>query len=108
MPMENDPNGRGGPSTGRGPPPDIEELLRRGRSRLQGFLPGGGSRALIVAALLVGIVLLLWTSLFTVPSDSVAVVQRFGRYVEVVPAGLHVRLPLGVSIPQRSFPSNAS
>jgi hypothetical protein len=32
--MENDPNGRGGPSTGRGPPPDIEELLRRGRSRL--------------------------------------------------------------------------
>jgi membrane protease subunit HflC len=96
MPMENDPNGRGGPSTGRGPPPDIEELLRRGRSRLQGFLPGGGSRALIVAALLVGIVLLLWTSLFTVPSDSVAVVQRFGRYVEVVPAGLHVRLPLGI------------
>jgi membrane protease subunit HflC len=96
MPMENDPNGRGGPSTGRGPPPDIEELLRRGRSRLQSFLPGGGSRALIVAALLVGIVLLLWTSLFTVPSDSVAVMQRFGRYVEVVPAGLHVRLPLGI------------
>jgi membrane protease subunit HflK len=96
MPMENDPNGRGGPSTGRGPPPDIEELLRRGRSRLRGFLPGGGSRALIVAALLVGIVLLLWTSLFTVPSDSVAVMQRFGRYVDVVPAGLHVRLPLGI------------
>jgi len=37
-----------------------------------------------------------WTAIYTVPSDSVAVVQRFGRYIETVPAGLHMRLPLGV------------
>jgi membrane protease subunit HflK len=37
-----------------------------------------------------------WTALYTVPSDSVAVVQRFGRYLEQVPPGLQFKLPMGI------------
>ena len=32
------------------------------------------------------------------PSDSVAVMQRFGKYLTEVPPGLHLKLPLGVDI----------
>jgi membrane protease subunit HflK len=37
-----------------------------------------------------------WTAIYEVPSDSVAVVQRFGKYIEQVPPGLHLKLPIGV------------
>jgi membrane protease subunit HflK len=79
-----------------GDDPSLEALIERGRARLQELLPGGGSRGvkLGLALLLVGMV--LWTSCYTVPSDSVAVVQRFGAYLEDVPAGLNFRLPLGI------------
>ena len=32
------------------------------------------------------------------PSDSVAVVQRFGKYLKDVPPGLHFKIPLGVDV----------
>jgi len=50
--------------------------------------------------LLLGLIPLiaLWTSLFTVRSDSVAVVQRFGKYVQEVPPGLHLKIPFGVDV----------
>ena len=37
-----------------------------------------------------------WSAYYTVPSDSVAVVQRFGKYLQDVPPGLHFKLPLGI------------
>ena len=37
-----------------------------------------------------------WTAFYTVPSDSVAVVQRFGRYQKDVSPGLRFKLPLGI------------
>jgi membrane protease subunit HflK len=49
--------------------------------------------------LTVGLVLAVaagWTAFYTVPSDSVAVVQRFGKYLREVPPGLHAKLPLGI------------
>jgi len=39
-----------------------------------------------------------WTGFYTVPSDSVAVMQRFGKYVVTVPPGLHLKLPLGIDV----------
>jgi membrane protease subunit HflK len=77
-------------------PPDLDMLLRQGRYRLRGIMPGGGKFGIfgLVVLLLVG--LALWTSYYTVPSDSVAVVQRFGRYLKEVQPGLHFKLPLGV------------
>jgi membrane protease subunit HflK len=78
------------------PPPDLDKLIQQWQSRVKQFLPGGGSGGVIVVviALLVG--LLVWTAYYTVPSDSVAVVQRFGKYLKDVPAGLHFKLPLGI------------
>ena len=54
----------------------------------------------IRAAWLVPLVLVfgLWSGLYTVPSDSVGIVQRFGKYIKEVPPGLHFKIPFGVDI----------
>ena len=77
-------------------PPDIEDLVRQGRDWLKQTLGGGGPGSVIILAALVLVGLGAWTAYYTVPSDSVAVVQRFGKYLKVVPPGLHFKLPLGV------------
>ena len=46
--------------------------------------------------ILVLAVITLWSSWYTVPSDSVAVLQRFGKFMAEVPPGLHFKIPLGV------------
>jgi modulator of FtsH protease HflK len=85
---------------GKGPKssPDLEELLRQGQDRIRQTILGGGPRRgfLIAAFLLAGWA--VWSALYTVPSDSVAVIQRFGKYLTEVPPGLHLKLPLGVDI----------
>jgi membrane protease subunit HflK len=58
----------------------------------------GGPRGIIVIAILALIALGAWTAYYTVPSDSVAVVQLFGKYLKDVPPGLHFRLPLGIDV----------
>ena len=97
MPSENGNGYRGGPGRrGGNPVTDIETLLRQGQNRVNRMIPQGGSRGpmWIVALALVG--LAAWTAYYTVPSDSVAVVQRFGKYLKDVPPGLHFKLPMGV------------
>ena len=37
-----------------------------------------------------------FSSFYTVPAESVGVVQRFGHYHDVVDPGLHFKVPLGV------------
>jgi membrane protease subunit HflK len=99
MPAQNDGGNGGGPWNPKGPPaPEIEALIREGRSRLRQILPGGSApekRSIVAFALIALIGLGAWTSYYTVPSDSVAVVQRFGKYLKEVPPGLHFKLPLG-------------
>lgn len=76
--------------------PDIEELIQRAQERVRQIMPSGGSGGTIVLVILALLVLGGWTAYYTVPSDSVAVVQRFGRYLKDVPPGLHFKLPLGI------------
>lgn len=71
-----------GGGAGRGGPP---------RLRLPAGFFGG-----IGLFLLAALALIVWTSFYTVPSDSVALVQRFGKYTKEVPAGLHFKLPWGI------------
>lgn len=94
----NNGNGdRNGPDRRQGDDgPDLEELIARGKARLETLLPGSGPRGIVIAAALALAAVVLWTSFYTVTSDSVAVVQRFGAYLEDVPSGLHFRLPLGI------------
>jgi membrane protease subunit HflK len=79
-------------------PPDLEKLARQGIDSLRQFLPGGGSGNILIPALIVLTVLGAWTAYYTVPSDSVAVVQRFGKYLKEVQPGLHFKLPLGIDV----------
>ncbi|MCW8964097.1 MAG: FtsH protease activity modulator HflK [Gammaproteobacteria bacterium] len=85
----------GGPNPG---PPDLEKLARQGINNLRQLLPGGGSGNILIPALIVLIGLGAWTAYYTVPSDSVAVVQRFGKYLKEVQPGLHFKLPLGIDV----------
>src|SRR3984893_1152248 len=97
MQSQNGNGGRGGP-WGSGPKPgsDIDDLVRQGQDRLKQILPGGGLRPVILLAALALVGLVAWTTYYTVPSDSVAVVQRFGQYLQDVPPGLHFTPPVGV------------
>jgi modulator of FtsH protease HflK len=91
-------------SVGRGSPWDsgtkagseIEDLIREAQGRFKQTMTSGVPRGLIVLAVLAAVGLGAWTAFYTVPSDSVAVVQRFGKYLKDVPPGLHFKLPLGV------------
>jgi membrane protease subunit HflK len=77
---------------------DLEDLVRQLQNWLNQFLSGGGLRekAFIFFLILAGMA--AWSSFYTVASDSVAVVQRFGKYLKEVPPGLHFKLPLGVDV----------
>ncbi len=88
-----DPWGRGNKS-----PPDLDQLIRQGQERFKQALPGGGPAGALIFMALILVGLSAWTTLYTVPSDSLAVVQRFGKYLKDVPPGLHFKLPLGIDI----------
>src|SRR5260370_13620469 len=97
MPPQNDHDGRiGAWGSGARPASDFEDLVRRGQERLKQVAPSRGPRLIIVLAILALVGLGAWTAYYTVPSDSVAVVQRFGKYLKDVPPGLHFKLPLGI------------
>ncbi len=97
MPSQNGNGGHGGPWRGGATPgSELEVLIRQGQDRLKQIMPSGGPRGVIALAVLALAVLGAWTAYFTVPSDSVAVVQRFGKYLKVVEPGLHFKLPMGI------------
>lgn len=77
-------------------PPDLELLIKRGLAPLKRLLPGGSFGGMSVFFILLLVGLSVWSSYYTVPSDSVAVVQRFGKHLKEVPPGLHFKFPLGI------------
>ncbi len=83
---------------GATPGADFENLIRQWQDRLKQMMPSGGSGGNVTFVVLVLVGLGLWTAFYTVPSDSVAVVQRFGKYHNDVPPGLHLKLPLGIDV----------
>ena len=96
MPWQNGNGPSGGPWGSKATPPDLQDLVRQGQDRLKQLLPSGGPRGAIVLTILALVGLGAWTAYYTVPSDSVAVVQRFGKYLKDVQPGLHFKLPLGI------------
>ena len=92
MPSNNDD----GPWGSNANPPDIDEVIRQAGERIKQALSGGGPRGVIILGAIVLAGIGLWTAYYTVPSDSVAVVQRFGKYLKEVQPGLHFKLPRGV------------
>lgn len=97
MPGRNGGGGREGPwGGGDSSDASFENIIRQGQAQLKRMAPSGDPRTLAVVALLAFIGWGVWSAYYTVPSDSVAVVQRFGKYLKEVPPGLHFRLPLGI------------
>ena len=115
----------GGSPRGSNGPPDLDEVLRQQKEKIAsifgnrrskggggsnggggGNSPGGGSGSmtpnqprkmwpfLSVAALL-AVIWFIFTAYYTVPSDSVGLVTRFGKYLKEEPAGLHFKVPWG-------------
>ncbi|MGS0729733.1 SPFH domain-containing protein, partial [Shewanella sp. 0m-11] len=62
----------------------------------QQFFTRSGMKNVLLIALLLIIVTLFWQAVYTVPSDSVAVVQRFGKFHLEIQPGLHFKFPLGI------------
>jgi membrane protease subunit HflK len=78
------------PRGGRGGPPDLEDIIRRGQDQLRNVVPGGfnGGVALIIAA----VIAIFWLiqCVYTVQPDERGVELRFGRPREQISMpGLH-------------------
>jgi modulator of FtsH protease HflK len=103
MPSHNDDSGIPWGARSQSPP-DIDKLIRQYIGRLKDLFSTGGPGenqrgkfgGLLTSAIILLTGLSLWSAYYTVPSDSVAVVQRFGKYLKEVPSGLHFKLPLGI------------
>ena len=54
--------------------------------------------SLVLVFWAVVVVVLLWTSFYTVPADSVGVVQRFGKYMRTDEPGLRFKVPFGMDV----------
>ena len=94
-----EPGNRNGPGSKWGnntQPPDLDEALKKLLKNLKPLLPGGSSKSFVLIVLAALVAFGLWTAYYTVPSDSVAVVQRFGKYLKQVQPGLHFKFPLGI------------
>lgn len=74
---------------GGGVPPQMEDFL----NQLKKIKPSGGSFAIIGVIVVVAA---LYSSIFTIKSGAVGVIQRFGKYVRLADPGLNVKLPFGI------------
>jgi membrane protease subunit HflK len=88
------------PTGGGGNSPDLEDILRRGQDRLRRAMPGGGGSGggstafgWVLLVLIVGVVLWLFKSVYTVQPDEVGVEMLFGKpKAELSEPGLHFLL----------------
>ena len=72
-------------------PPPLVNTITFTRPKLN-FSP----RLLVVLPLAVFLLIGIFSSFYTVPPESVAVVQRFGQFSYNAPPGLHFKLPFGI------------
>ena len=56
------------PGTGKGSPPDIEQLARQFSARVNTLLPGGSRSVLFILLFLVLLLGMTWSAIYTVPS----------------------------------------
>ncbi len=97
--------GGGGGPWGQGPrggsqqPPNLEELLKKSQDRMRRLIPGGvgGSWGIAIALLLV---LLVWmfSGFYRVQPDEQGVVLRFGKWVNTTQPGLNYHWPSPIEL----------
>jgi modulator of FtsH protease HflK len=85
--------GNRGPGGGGNLPPDLDELVRRGKDSLKGVLPGGGSgRGGWLVPLVLAAAFVVFNSVYQVQPDERGVVMRLGKYNRTADPGLHFAL----------------
>lgn len=89
------PWGSGPQSSGPNTPPDLEEMLRRGRDRFREVMPGDGGMGVKGIFLLVLIGLVIWglSGFYTVQTNEQGVELRFGVFKRITAPGLNYHLP---------------
>lgn len=71
--------------------PTFEEVVEKIRQQFKDFK---GRSSLIIAALV--LVVVFWSTWFTVQPEETAIVQRFGKVIRTAGPGLHFKLPFGI------------
>jgi len=71
--------------------PDIQEFMKN-MGDFKSRLPGGSFGFVVLIVLLI----LGYTCVYTIKPDEVGVVQRFGRFVRITEPGLNFKLPVGI------------
>lgn len=71
---------------------EVTEDLRRLQRQFEGFNPGVVAPVLLILV----VIIILWSSWYTVQPEETAVVQRFGRVQRSAGPGLHFKIPLGI------------
>ncbi len=71
---------------------DVTEDLQRLRRQFEGFNPG----VVFPVLLILLVIIILWSSWYTVQPEETAIVQRFGRVQRSTGPGLHFKIPLGI------------
>lgn len=91
---DRNPWGQGRGGRGGTPPPNIEDLLKKGQEKLRSAMPGGFFSPRGILALF-GIVFAIWlaTGIYTVRPDEQGVVLRFGKWVQTSGPGLNYHWP---------------
>jgi membrane protease subunit HflK len=92
MPPQNDNSTK---SQSRRGPSDIDNIASQLLNKYK-KLAGGKVRTSVSILSVLFLIGIAYTSVYTVPSDSVAVVLRFGKFQETLPSGLHLKIPLGI------------
>jgi modulator of FtsH protease HflK len=87
------PKGPRNTGGGRGPnsPPDLDELLQRGKDSLKNVLPSGG-RGTWLLPIALAAAFVLFNSIYQVQPDENGIVLRFGAYTRTANPGLHFAL----------------
>jgi len=75
----------------RGTPPGTDDILEKFRGATEKF-PGGAWLIIVIVVL----IYLAYSCIFTVGVNEVGVIQQFGRYVRTVQPGLSLKLPNGI------------
>src|SRR5262245_66461757 len=69
----------------------LEEALKQAQTQFRNFIPTGGFKNILLAAL---VLFLVWQSAFIVAPDEEGVVTRFGVPVLTVGPGAHGKIPV--------------
>ena len=72
-----------------GPPPQMDDILKQLKTIK---LPGG---TILIGAIIV-LAAVVYSSVFTINSGAVGIVQRFGEFVRMSQPGLNFKLPFGI------------